>query len=107
MPDNLLSRIKKPELSIADPLLATLFLRVNINGTEASYSADKVAQTVPGALLNQAAIEAYSHSGTPYLPESYFSKGIDTFFTSSRQPLRTKKDLKLSEFSAGETVPMM
>jgi hypothetical protein len=101
--DKLVSRIKKPELTIEHPEFRSLFLRVNINGAEASSVADKVAQAVPGALLNQAALEGkpvYSHKGKPYLPHQYFSNSIAAFFTSSNQPIRAKKDLGLSEKSA-------
>ena len=103
LPDNLVGRIKMPELTITHPQFGSLFLRVNINGSEASSVADRVAQAVPGALPNQSALEGkpiYSHSGKPYLPGQYFSNSISAFFTSSPQPIRAKKDLGLDEKTA-------
>lgn len=83
LPDNLLDRFKRPELSINHPTLQQAFLRVNINGADASFAADRVAQAVPGALLNQSVIEgkpSYAHSGKPYLPKQYFADNLATFF---------------------------
>jgi hypothetical protein len=105
LPDNLLGRIKNPELSIDNSLFHTLFLRTNITGSEASSAADRVAQAVPGALLNQAVLEgkpAFSLLGKPYLPHHYFSDGVSTFFSGVRHPPRMKKELGLDERTAGE-----
>lgn len=100
MPESLISRFKSPESSINNPLLESLFLRVNINGSEAAFAADGVAQAVPGALLNQAALEgksAYSGSGKSYLRKEYFSDSVSSFFTTPRQSARSKADLGLDE----------
>lgn len=105
LPNDLLRRFKTPELSINDPLLQEAFLIVNINGSEASFAADRVAQAVPGALLNQAVLEgkpSYSHSGKPYLPTQYFANNIATFFSSERKSLRMKQDLGLDTKTAPE-----
>jgi len=105
LPDNLLGRFKKPELSINHLQFHDVFLRVNINGSEAATAADRVAQAVPGALLNQSVLEgkpAYSHTGKPYLPQQYFSANIATFFSGERQPPRRKEALGLDEKTSPE-----
>lgn len=105
LPDNLLGRFKTPELSIDNPRFREVFLRVNISGSEASSAADKVAQAVPGALLNQAVLEgkpAFASSGEPYLPRRYFADSVTTFFSGERQPPRMKKELGLDDRTAGE-----
>lgn len=105
LPDNLIERFKRPELTINAPQFQELFLRVNINGTEASFAADRVAQAVSGALLNQAILEgkpSYSHFGKPYLPNRYFSNTINGFFSGVRQQPPLKKELGLDEKSAPE-----
>lgn len=105
LPDNLLSRFKTPELSIDNPLFQDVFLRANITGSEASSAADRVAQAVPGALLNQAVLEgkpAFASLGKPYLPRRYFADSVTTFFSGERQPPRMKEELGLDERTAGE-----
>ena len=105
LPENLLSRFKTPELSIDNALFRQVFLRTNITGSEASSAADRVAQAVPGALLNQAVLEgkpAFSSLGKPYLPRRYFADSVATFFLGLRQPPRMKEELGLDERTAGE-----
>lgn len=105
LPDNLLSRFTSPELSINHALFRDVFLRVNITGSEASSAADRVAQAVPGALLNQAVLEgkpAFSSSGKSYLPREYFADNVTTFFSAKRQPPRMKEALGLDARTAGE-----
>lgn len=105
LPDNLLGRFKTPESSIGNPLFQQAFIRININGSEASSAADRVAQAVPGALLNQAVLEgkpSYSHSGKPYLPNKYFSNSIAAFFSGDRMPLRMKEELGLDSKTVSE-----
>ncbi|MBL7479267.1 hypothetical protein [Legionella bononiensis] len=105
LPENIVSKIKLPELSINAPEYQDVFLRVNINGNDAACAADRVAQAVPGALLNQAILEgkpAYSHLGKPYLPQSYFSSSISGFFAGVRQSPKIKSDLGLDERTAPE-----
>lgn len=105
LPESLVSRFKCPEITITNPLYQSLFLRTDISGPEAAFAADKVAQAVPGALLNQAALEgkpAYSHSGKPYLPHRCFSDNVGTFFSSPRQSALTKEDLGLNKKTAPE-----
>jgi hypothetical protein len=105
LPENLLSRLKTPELSIDDPRFRPVFLRVNLTGSEASSAADRVAQAVPGALLNQAVLEgkpAFAALGKPYLPRRYFAENVTTFFSGERQPPRMKEELGLDERTAGE-----
>ncbi|MFT4059076.1 MAG: hypothetical protein QM652_05955 [Legionella sp.] len=105
--ESLIGRFKSPESTINNSLFESLFLRVNINGSEAAFAADRVAQAVPGALLNQAALEgksAYSHSGKPYLSnkKGYFSNNISTFFTIPCESARAKEELGLDEKTAPE-----
>jgi hypothetical protein len=103
LPKNLMDRIKTPELSIDDQRFQPAFLRVNVTGTEAAMAADKVAQVVPGALLNQAVLEgkpAYSHSGKSYL--GFFATSLESFFKAMRHPLPNLEDLKLDTQKTGE-----
>ena len=105
LPENIVSKINLPELSINSLEYHDVFLRVNINGNDAASAADRVAQAVPGALLNQAVLEgkpAYSHLGKPYLPQSYFSSSIAGFFAGVRQSPKVKSDLGLDERTAPE-----
>ncbi|STX38676.1 Uncharacterised protein [Legionella feeleii] len=105
LPDNIASRIKVPNLTIGNPEYQAAFLRVNVTGSEAASAAGRIAQAVPGALLNQAVLEGkptYSHLGKPYLPQKYFSNSIASFFTAEVQPPRLKKDLGLDEKTAPE-----
>lgn len=105
LPDSIVSKINKPEASINHPAFQTLFLRANITGTEAAFVADRIAQAVPGALLNQAVLEgkpAYSHKGKPYLPAEYFSQSAFSFFVAKQQPARSKDDLGLDNSTAPE-----
>ncbi|WP_367607114.1 hypothetical protein [Legionella sp. W05-934-2] len=105
LPENLLMRIKKPELTINNPTYETFFLKANLTGAEAALAADRITQAVPGALLNQAVLEGkptYSHRGKPYLPNQYFSNTLNAFFTATQQPPRTKDDLGLDERTAPE-----
>lgn len=105
VPDRIAGQIKSPESSINHPVYQHAFLRVNITGNEAASAADRIAQAVPGALLNQAVLEGkptYSHLGKPYLPTHYFTRSIASFFTSEHQPPRLKKDLGLDDKTAPE-----
>ncbi len=106
LPDSFVSRIKHPDVTINNSHLQSLFLRVNITGPDAASAADKVAQAVPGALLNQAALEGkpvYSHIGKPYLPRRYFSDSMTTFYASLPQTPRGKKELGLEEKTAADS----
>jgi hypothetical protein len=105
LPESLIGRFKSPELTINNPVFESLFLRVNINGSEAAFAADRVAQAVPGALLNQAALEGkpvYTHSGKPYLPEEYFSNNLSSFFNSPRELPRAKQNEKTATEQCAE-----
>ncbi|KTD22695.1 Uncharacterised protein [Legionella lansingensis] len=105
LPDNLVSRVKQPELTINAPMFQNAFLRVNVTGSEAASAASRIAQAVPGALLNQAVLEgkpAYSHLGKPYLPRQYFSNSISSFFAAAPNPPRSKEDLGLDEKTTPE-----
>ncbi|STX28839.1 Uncharacterised protein [Legionella beliardensis] len=105
LPDNLLTRLKTPELTIDNDLYRHLFLRVNITGAEAAYAADRVTQAVPGALLNQAVIEGkptYSHRGKSYLPQNYFSTSLNSFFNAKPNKVVSKEELGLDDKTAPE-----
>jgi hypothetical protein len=99
LPEQLLIKFQKPALSINDPEFQSLFLRVNVNGNEAAFAADRVAQAVPGALLNQAAFEGKPawHAVKAYLPTDYYSNDAPTFFAESRKPTRKRAELALDE----------
>lgn len=74
----------------------------DISGSEMAGAADKVAQAVPGALLNEAALQgkpSYYHNRTvtPYLPKTLFSNTISTFFNATRSSTHSRKELGLKE----------
>ncbi|QLZ69101.1 hypothetical protein FOLKNPGA_01883 [Legionella sp. PC1000] len=103
--DDLFVKLKKPELTATNAEFKHVFIRVNVSGNEASAAADRVAQAVPGALLNQGILEgkpAYTHFGKAYLPEKYFSRNMAAFFTEKRQEARSKEELGLSKKTASE-----
>lgn len=77
-------------------------IRADVTGSEAAQAADKVAQAVPGALLNEAALKgkpSYFHDETakPYLPKTWFSTSIPTFFATKPVAPRTKNQLGLAD----------
>lgn len=103
--DSLFSKLKKPELTVNNPEFEQVFICANVSGNEAAEAADRVAQAVPGALLNQGVLEgkpSYTHFGKPYLPEKYFSSTIASFFAEKRQKARSKEELGLDKRTAPE-----
>ncbi|MDI1353146.1 MAG: peptide deformylase [bacterium] len=103
LPQDLLTKFKQPESSIDNHLFTSLFMRVNIKGDDAGTAADCVAQVVPGAILNQAAMEGkpvYAHQGQTYLPDGYFSNSLSTFFSAGRKSPTSKNALALPDKSA-------
>lgn len=91
------------ENKLQQPLLSTSFiLRSDVSGTEMAQAADKVAQAVPGALLNEAALKGkpsyfHDHSARPYLPKAWFSESIISFFNSNRVSSHTKEELGIED----------
>lgn len=75
-------------------------LRCNVSGPEAAMTADKIAQAVPGALLNEAAIKGkpsfiYDTTAVPYLPREWFSENIFSFFSAKKQLPHSREELGL------------
>lgn len=102
--DTLFAKLKKPELTATSAEFEHVFIRANVSGNEAAAAAERVAQAVPGALLNQGVLEgkaSYTHFGKPYLPNQYFSSNLSTFFGEKRQMARSKEELGLD----GKTAP--
>jgi hypothetical protein len=91
------------EKRLKQPISSDLFiLRAEVSGSEAAQAADKISQSVPGALLNEAALAgkpSYFHekSTTPYLPSKWFSESISSFFTAQPQKPRSREDLGLKD----------
>lgn len=91
------------EKRLKQPIPSDLFiLRAEVSGSEAAQAADKISQSVPGALLNEAALAGkpgYFHekSTTPYLPSKWFSESISSFFTAQPQKPRSREDLGLKD----------
>jgi len=80
-------------------------LRCNVSGAEASQAADKVAQAVPGALLNKAALQgkpSYFHAqeAKPYLPKTLFSPTIADFLKEKNKEPQTRETLQLKKEDA-------
>ncbi|MBX9586567.1 MAG: hypothetical protein K2X50_04850 [Gammaproteobacteria bacterium] len=74
----------------------------NISGSDMALAADRVAQSVPGALLNESALvgkPSYFHvkSSTPYLPERWFSGTISDFFQAKPDVTHNLAELELTE----------
>lgn len=83
-------------------LLNDFILEAEVAGAEAAQAADRVAQAVPGALLNEAALKgkpSYFHdqSAIPYLPREWFSNNLAAFFTDKSQRSHSREELGLKE----------
>jgi hypothetical protein len=85
------------------PFLESPFVMLsNVSGPNAAKAADKITQAVPGALLNEAALQgkpSYFHDRTvkPYLPVAWFSQTVPAFFAATSQSPHTKEELGLTE----------
>jgi len=99
LPDNIEARLKN---ALSDEYLH--LLRCNISGPDAAAAADKVAQAVPGAPLNEAALRgkvSYYHDASvkPYLPKKWFASDLCSFFSLTAQKPHSRNDLGLDEDS--------
>lgn len=77
-------------------------LQCDVSGPDAAQAAEKIGQSVPGALLNEAALmgkPSYFHdkSTTPYLPTTWFANSIGSFFNSKPQGSHSYSELGLNE----------
>jgi hypothetical protein len=96
----------KFEKKLSEPLPPTPFiLHADVSGPDAAQAADKIAQSVPGALLNSAALRGgptYFHeqSVVPYLPKAWFSEKISLFFTAKPQQPHSRKEFGLEDTAA-------
>lgn len=85
------------------PLAVSPFIiHADVTGPEAALAADNISQAVPGALLNEAALQgkpSYFHqqSAKPYLPKTWFAENISTFFTAKPQPPHHKGELGVTD----------
>ena len=91
-------------------LNSPFIVRANVSGPQAANAAAKIAQAVPGALLNESVIKgkpSYFHreGAEPYLPRDLFSNNIQIFFsaTTNNTP-RTKKELDLDDSTTAENM---
>lgn len=103
LPDRLKGKITA-ETTYSSPIYAKFFLITEVNGNEAASAATHVAQAVPGALLNEAALSgkpACMGSGEPYLPKElfFFKEAIPLFFRAGKRAPLKKEDLGLSDKS--------
>lgn len=74
----------------------------SVSGADAAKAADKLAQAVPGALLNESAIKgkpSYFHlkNNSPYLPSAFFEQTIPAFLSAQKQAPQTLDRLQLKE----------
>jgi len=97
LPDKLEQQLLNKEI-LDNPFL----LRQNVSGPDAANAADKIAQAVPGALLNEAALRgmsSYFHSSSviAYLPKDWFAESVSEFFTAKTQPAHSRAELELSD----------
>ncbi len=87
----------------------SFILSVDISGPAAAAAADGVAQAVPGALTNQAALRgqsSYFHAATkPYLPQGLFADGIATFFHSTAEAERREPITEPSQLGLVDDCP--
>ena len=84
----------------------------DVSGPQAAATADKVAQAVPGALLNEVAVQGkpvyYNDADVdPYLPREYFSTNLSAFFAAKPQAPRARRELQLEEATAADTLASM
>jgi len=89
----------------------SFILRCNLSGADAANASENVAQAVPGALLNEAALRGkpvYCHNPVePYLPATWFSPDLPTFFASKSQTAHTREELGLSGTCAEKMSQLM
>lgn len=97
LPTAIESRLQRTTIPQSHPFI----LRCNISGADAANASENVAQAVPGALLNEAALRGkpvYCHNPVePYLPATWFSRDLPTFFASKSGAPHTRTELGLSE----------
>jgi len=97
---------------IAKELHHPFILRSKVSGSEAAQTANRVAQAVPGALLNEAALRgkpSYFHEQAiqPYLPANWFASGIPLFLAAKPVPAREHKDLGLQDTATNLCAKLM
>lgn len=95
------------------PFLESPFIiRANVSGPSAAKAADKITQAVPGALLNEAALQgkpSYFHERTvkPYLPVAWFSQTVSAFFAAKPQSSHTKEELGLTDSAPNSLLALL
>lgn len=101
------------EKRLKQPIPETPFiLRAEVSGSEAAQAADKISQSVPGALLNEAALAgkpSYFHekSTIPYLPKQWFAENISSFFSAKPQRPRSRENLELKDTAPSMMAKLM
>jgi hypothetical protein len=83
------------KLAVDHPFIS----RIDISGPELLKHSDKAAQSVPGALPNEAALNGepsyFNVPTTPYLPAHYFAENVSAFFSAKPVPARDRTALGL------------
>lgn len=87
---------------LSKPFQSDFILRADVSGSDACQIADRVAQAVPGALLNESALQGkpvYFHdrSAQSYLGAGFFSGSTTEFFRAIPRPPSTYQVLGLAE----------
>jgi hypothetical protein len=93
------------DLRINTPLETGFIVLADVTGPMAAQAASKIAQAVPGTLLNEAVLQGkpgffYDKSVKPYLPAYWFTTDIAMFLTQHQQPARTREALGLTDVTA-------
>lgn len=103
------NKLRYPEKSVDNNLYDSLFVLAEISGSQASAAANRgVLQSVPGALLNEAAVRGkavythFSQDEEPCLPKDLFAQSPAVFFTTKPLVACDKSKLNVPKQTAGE-----
>lgn len=104
IPNNIKSKIIN-DIILSDDIYKQYTIEVDMNGPTASSAADKIAQAVPGALVNEgivSGVPGYFHKNVQsYLPAH---SSIRTFLSSNNSTKLSTSDLELDELSVAQRV---
>lgn len=101
----ILTEVDESKLERIKGIESPFLLRQNVPGAQAASVSSKIAQAVPGALLNEAVLlgkPGYFHNKitTPYLPHDRWSPTLTHFFNAKKTEQLNYNDLHLEEACA-------
>jgi hypothetical protein len=94
---------------VTSKLQSKLLLPSSLPNQTVSQLASKIAQVVPGALLNEAIIQGkpgfiYDTSTQVYLPEAWFKQNVSAFLRGVRQTPHSREELGLENLTAPQAL---